>query len=86
MAEAVKGSVVLRSVPNKEVEFKVSAYLAEVYGDIAVERIVALISRPKPLAVVKDIPMGNGRRLASELTALGASAYFLQDLEGINRH
>jgi len=82
MAEAIKGSVVIKSVPNKEVEFK----LAEVYGDIAVERIVALVSRPKPLAVVKDIPMGNGRRLASELTALGASAFFLQNLEGITRH
>jgi hypothetical protein len=79
MAEAIKGSVVLRSVPNKEVE-------AGVYRDIDVERIVALVSRTKPLTVVKDIPMRNGQRLASELTALGATAYFLQNLESVNRH
>jgi len=86
MAEAIKGSVVLRSVPNKEIEFKVSAHLAGVYRDIAVDRIVALVSRTKPLTVVKDIPMRNGQRLASELTALGATAYFLQNLESVNRH
>jgi hypothetical protein len=86
MAEAIKGSVVLRSVPNKEIEFKVSAHLAEVYRDIPVERIIALVSRTKPLTVVKDIPAGNGQRLAGELTELGATAYFLQNLESLNRH
>jgi hypothetical protein len=86
MAEAIKGSVVLKSVPSKEVEFRVSAHLAEVYRDIPVDRIVALVCRTKPLTVVQDIPMGNGHRLASELTDLGASAYFLQNLESINRH
>jgi len=86
MAEAIKGSVVLRSVPSKDIEFKVSAHLAEVYRDVPVERIVALVSRVKPLTVVKDIPARNGQRLAGELTELGASAYFLQNLDSVNRH
>lgn len=86
MAEAIKGSVVLKAVPSREIEFKVSAHLAEVYRDVPVERIVALVSRTKPLTLVKNIPMNNGRRLAGELEELGASAYFLQNLENVNRH
>ena len=50
------------------------------------ERIVALVSRTKPLTVVKGIPETNGMRLARELNELGAMAFFLQDLESVTRH
>jgi hypothetical protein len=86
MAEAIKGSVILKSVPNRETEYRVSAHLAGIYREVPADRIVALVSRTKPLTVVKGIPETNGKRLARELTGLGAVAFFLQDLGSVNRH
>ena len=86
MVEAIKGSVILKSIPNRAIEYKVSAHLAGIYREVPAERIVALVSRTKPLTVVKGIPETNGMRLARELNELGAMAFFLQDLESVTRH
>ena len=77
MAEAIKGCVILKSVPNREVEFRVSAYLAEVFPGVPVDRIVHKMSRSKPLTLIRDVDRNRGQVLAQDLNDLGASACFL---------
>ena len=86
MAETVKGTVVLRSVPSKDVEMKVALYLSSVYREVAPEEIVALVSRAKPLALINDVTSSKGKALAEAINGLGANAFFLQYLKSQTKH
>ena len=86
MAETVKGTVVLRSVPSRDVEEKVALYLSSVYREASPGEIFALITRTKPLTIVTDVTSSKGKALADALTGLGANAYFLQYLKNVTKH
>ena len=86
MAETVKGSVVLKSVPNKDVEKKVAFYLATIKRDMSPAVIVEFLTRSKPLAIVEDVTREKGQELAKAINGFGASAYFLQYLKNSSRH
>jgi hypothetical protein len=86
MAETVKGTVVIRSIPSKDVELKVSLYLASIYRDVPPNEISDLVRRTKPLTVVRDVNFMKGQALVDAINGLGASAYFLQDLGNTTRH
>jgi hypothetical protein len=86
MAETVKGTVVLRSVPNRKVEARIAEYLSEIYDGVPLATIAGLVSRTKPLTLVKDVTRVNGKEIADQLNELGASAYFLQYIGSRTRH
>ena len=86
MAETVKGTVVLRSVPSRDVEEKVALYLSSVYREASPGEIFALITRTKPLTIVTDVASAKGTALADALNGLGANAYFLQYLKNVTKH
>ncbi len=84
--ESVKGTVILRSVPSGKIEAQIAEYLAEVYGDISISRIAGLLSRTKPITIIKDVPRENGNVIAERINGMGASAYFLQYLGSVAKH
>ncbi len=86
MTETVKGTVVLRSVPSKDVEEKVALYLTSIYREVSPTEIVALVARTKPLTIVTDVTNSKGRALVDAINGLGANAYFLQYLNSQTRH
>ena len=86
MAETIKGSVVLKSVPCKEVERKVAFYIATINRDMYASDVALYLSRSKPLSIVEDITREKGQALAEAINGLGASAYFLQYLKNSPRH
>lgn len=86
MAETVRGTVVIRSIPSKDVEMKVALYLASIYREVPPEEISDLVGRTKPLTVVRDVDSLKGRTLVEALNGLGASAYFLQYMDNRTRH
>lgn len=86
MAETVKGTVVIRSIPSKDVEMKVVLYLASIYRDVPPGEISDLVARTKPLTIVRDVNYMKGQTLVDAINGLGASAYFLRDLGNDTRH
>ncbi|MDF1535761.1 MAG: hypothetical protein P1S46_04560 [bacterium] len=86
MAETGRGTVVLRSVPSKDVEMKVALYLTRIYREVPPTELIALIGRTKPLTIVTDVTSDRGKALADAINGLGASAYFLQYLNSQTRH
>lgn len=86
MAETVKGTVVLRSVPSKKVEARIAEYLSGIYPEVPLATIAGLVGRTKPLTLVKDVTSDNGRSMAERINGMGASAYFLQYLGSRTRH
>ncbi len=86
MAETVKGTVVLRSVPSKDIEEKVALYLTSIYREVPSTEIIALVARTKPLTIVTDVTDSKGRALADAINGLGANAYFLQYLKSQTKH
>jgi hypothetical protein len=86
MAETVKGTVVLRSVPSKDVEEKVALYLTSIYRGVPSTEIVALVGKSKPLTIVTDVTSSKGKALADAINGLGANAYFLQYLNSQTKH
>ena len=86
MAETVKGTVVLRSVPDRDVEEKVVLYLSSVYREVPPEEIFSLITKTKPLTIVTDVTSSKGKALADAINGLGGNAYFLQYLNSQTRH
>ena len=86
MIETVKGTVILRSVPNKDVEMKVALYLTSIYREVPPTEIVALIGRTKPLTIVTDVTSVKGKALVDAINGLGANAYFLQYLKNMTKH
>lgn len=86
MAEAVKGTVVIRSIPSKDVEMKIVLYLAGIYTDRPPDEISGLVARTKPLTIVRDVNYMKGQALVDAINGLGASAYFLRNLGKATRH
>jgi hypothetical protein len=86
MAETVKGTVVIRSIPGKDVEMKVVLYLASIYRDVPPDDISDLVARTKPLTVVRDVNSMRGHALVDAINGLGASAYFLRNMGKATRH
>ena len=86
MAETVMGTVIVRSIPSKDVEMKVVLYLASIYRDVTADEIVNLVSRTKPLTIVRDVNDMKGQALVEAINGLGANAYFLQNLGNKTRH
>ena len=86
MAEAVKGTVVIRSIPSKDVEMKIVLYLAGIYTDRPPDEISGLVARTKPLTIVRDVNYMKGQALVDAINGLGASAYFLRNLGNKTRH
>ena len=86
MAETVKGTVIIRSIPSKDVEMKVVLYLASIYRDVPPGEISDLVARTKPLTIVRDVHYMKGQTLVDAINGLGASAYFLRDLGSATRH
>jgi len=86
MAEAVKGTVVIRSIPSKDVEMKIVLYLASIYTDRPPDEISGLVARTKPLTIVRDVNYMKGQALVDAINGLGASAYFLRNLGNKTKH
>ncbi len=86
MAETGKGTVVIRSIPSKDVEMKVVLYLASIYRDVPPDDISELVARTKPLTVVKEVNSMKAQALVDAINGLGASAYFLRNLGNSTRH
>ena len=86
MAETVMGTVIVRSIPSKDVEMKVVLYLASIYRDVTADEIVNLVSRTKPLTIVRDVNDMKGQALVEAINGLGANAYFLRNLGNTTRH
>ena len=80
------GTVIVRSIPSKDVEMKVVLYLASIYRDVTPDEIVNLVSRTKPLTIVRDVNDLKGQALVEAINGLGANAYFLQYLGKATRH
>ena len=80
MAETVTGTVVIRSIPSKDIEMKVVLYLASIYRNVPPGVISDLVAGTKPLTVVRDVNYIKGQTLVDAINGLGASAYFLRDL------
>ena len=86
MAETVKGTVIVRSIPSKDVELKVALYLASIYRDVPPNEISDLVAGTKPLTIVRDVNYMKGQTLVDAINGLGASAYCLQYLGNNTRH
>jgi hypothetical protein len=81
MAGTSMGSVVLRSVPCREVERKVAFYLAAIDRNVSVADVALFLTHSKPLTIVRDVTREKGQALAEAINGLGACAYFLQNLK-----
>ena len=86
MAETMTGTVVIRSIPSKDVEMKVVLYLAGIYRDVPPEEISGLVARTKPLTIVREVNCMKGQALVDAINGFGASAYFLQNFGNKTRH
>lgn len=86
MAETIKGRVILKSVPNQEIEEKIAELLSSIYRDCTYGEIASLIAGNKPLTLVRGITDKNGRKLVSELNKLGARAFFRTNLNTLYTH
>jgi hypothetical protein len=86
MAETVTGTVVIRSIPSKDVEMKVVLYLASIYRDVPPDEISGLVASTKPLTIVREVNCMKGQALVDAINGLGASAYFLQNFGSATRH
>ncbi len=80
MAETIKGRVILKSVPNREIEEKIAEYLAGIYRNCSYTEIASLLAGNKPLTLVQGITDRNGRKLVFDLNKMGARAFFRTNL------
>ncbi len=80
MAETIKGRVILKSVPNREIEERIAEYLTGIYGRRSYSRIASLVAGKKPLTLVQGITDRNGRKLVFDLNKMGARAFFRTNL------
>ena len=86
MAETMKGTVILRSVPSREIGRKVAFYLATINRDMSSTDIATFLTQSKPLTIVEDVTLEKGLALAAAINGLGASACFHQSIKSSSRH
>jgi tetratricopeptide (TPR) repeat protein len=76
MSNEKKGRLILKAIPNKDVEEKVVSYLSGMVKGTTPELIAEKV-RKAPLILSKDISAEQGRKIADALQKIGASALFV---------
>ncbi|MCP4105388.1 MAG: hypothetical protein GY749_07615 [Desulfobacteraceae bacterium] len=70
-----KGDLILKSVPEKNIQKDAARYLARVIKNTPPEKIIAKI-REAPCILLKNVPEKPGRRIADDLLEIGVAADF----------
>ena len=71
-----RGTLILKAVPNGEVEEKVKAFLGKIFRDVSEEKLTSLVKKT-PVVLGKNVPVSMGPKIVSNLKKLGASVDFL---------
>ncbi len=74
------GMVILHSVPGKAVEHKIKTYLSASLDHASEQRIESMLQK-MPVILRKDLTELEGRRLVKQLSSIGASASYVEELD-----
>jgi uncharacterized membrane protein YjgN (DUF898 family) len=72
-----KGDLILREVTGPDGEARLVTILQKVFPSAAPERILALLSKPKPFILIRDIKETQARKLMEMLQTQGATVEFV---------
>ena len=75
-----RGTLVLKAVPDGEVEEKVKAFLGKVFRNVSEEKMACLVKKT-PVVLSKNIPISAGAKIVANLSKLGATVDFLPKTE-----
>jgi putative nucleotidyltransferase with HDIG domain len=76
MAECDRGTLVLKAIPNGNVEEEVRTFLGKIFSNVSQEKLASLV-RKAPVILSKNVPAGTARKIAERLEKLGATVDFV---------
>jgi hypothetical protein len=76
MSGGQKGSLILKTIPNKEVEERVVSYLSRLMKNVSPEVLSAKVKKT-PLLLSKNVTAEHGRKIVATLAEIGALAVFV---------
>jgi len=77
MDNAEKGNLILKEVTGPDGEARLVTILQKVYPSVAPERLLALLSKPKPFVLIRGIKETQARKLMEMLQTQGATVEFV---------
>jgi putative nucleotidyltransferase with HDIG domain len=71
-----RGTLILKAVPDDEVEEKVKAFLGKIFRNVSEEKVASLVKKT-PVVLSKNVPISAGAKIVANLKKLGATVDFL---------